>query len=75
MERFFDGKDQENLKTQGGKGEIRKIPKKKTRRKEWRKEKEENFYIRGGSHTGVWRFPYWCVLHWSRMSWGYITLM
>jgi hypothetical protein len=41
-----------NLKTQGGKGQIRKINK-NTRRKEWRKEKEENFYIRGGSYTCV----------------------
>ncbi len=71
MERFFDGTDQENLKTQGEKGQIRKIQK-QTRRKEWRKEKEENFYIHGGSHTGVWRFPYWCVLHWWGMSSGYI---
>jgi hypothetical protein len=28
MERFFDGTDQENSKTQGGKGQIRKIFKK-----------------------------------------------
>jgi hypothetical protein len=48
MERFFDGTDQENSKTQGGKGHSsRKI--KKTRRKE----KEEIFYIHGGSHTHV----------------------
>jgi hypothetical protein len=57
-------------------GQIRKIKKhkeerdrsgklKKTRRKEWRKEKEENFYIHGGSH------PYLCVLHGSGMSTGY----
>jgi len=26
---------------------------KKTRRKEWRKEKEEIFYVHGGSHTCV----------------------
>jgi hypothetical protein len=41
MERFFDGTNQENSK--------------KTTRKEWRKEKEENlfFYFRGGSHTHV----------------------
>jgi hypothetical protein len=71
MLNFFDGTDQENLKTQGEMGQIRKIQK-QTRRKEWRKEKEENFYIHGGSHTGVWRFPYWCVLHWWGMSSGYI---
>ncbi len=39
MERFFDARDQKNSKTQGGKVHIRKL--KKTRRKEWRKEKEE----------------------------------
>jgi len=60
MERFFDGTDQENSKTQGGKGQIRKIQKK--RRKEWRKEKEEIFPFvevpilkcspEGGSHEG-----------------------
>jgi hypothetical protein len=38
MERFFDGTDQENSKTQGGKGQIRKIL--KIRRKKWRKEKK-----------------------------------
>ncbi len=38
MERFFDGTDQENSKTQGGKGQISKNF--KTRRKEWRKEKK-----------------------------------
>jgi hypothetical protein len=32
MERFFDGTDQENSKTQGGKGEIRKIQKNKNER-------------------------------------------
>jgi hypothetical protein len=41
MERFFDGTNQENSKTQGGKGQIRKIQ--KTRRKEWRREKEDIF--------------------------------
>jgi hypothetical protein len=40
LERFFDGTDQENSKTQGGKGQIRLIQK-KTRRKEWRNEKED----------------------------------
>jgi hypothetical protein len=39
MERFFDGTDQENSKTQGGKDRSGKL--KKARRKEWRKEKEE----------------------------------
>jgi hypothetical protein len=32
MERFFDGTDQENSKTRGGKGEIRKIQKNKKER-------------------------------------------
>jgi oligoribonuclease (3'-5' exoribonuclease) len=40
MKRFLDGMDQENPKTQGGKGQITKIQK-KTRRKKRRKEKEE----------------------------------
>jgi hypothetical protein len=40
MERFFDGTDHENLKTQGGK-RIDQENSKKTRRKEWRKEKED----------------------------------
>jgi hypothetical protein len=44
MERFFDGMDQENSKTQGGKGQIRNFFLKKTRRKEWRKEKKKKFH-------------------------------
>jgi hypothetical protein len=32
MKRFFDGTDQENSKTQGGKGQIRKIKKNKKER-------------------------------------------
>ncbi len=58
-------------------GRIRKIQKheekgdrswkfKKTRRKEWRKEKEEIFFY------GMWRFPYSsCVLHCSETPSGY----
>jgi hypothetical protein len=47
---FFDGKDWENTKNTRRKGtDTGKF--KRTRRKEWRKEKEEIFYIRGGSHT------------------------
>ncbi len=42
MERFFDGTDQENSKTKGGKGQIKRIQKKQEG-KEWRKEKEEIF--------------------------------
>jgi len=49
MELFFDGMNQENSKTSGGKGRNFFL--------KWRKEKEEIFYV----HT--WRFPYSCVLH------------
>jgi hypothetical protein len=52
MERFFDGTDQENSKTQGGKGQIRKI-KKKQEGKEWMKEKEEIFAYVKVPLTGV----------------------
>jgi len=58
MERFFDGTHQENSKTQGGKGQIRKIKEKKERK---RKEKGEIFPFvevpilkcspEGGSHS------------------------
>ncbi len=51
MERFFDDMDQENFKTQGGKGQIRKIQKDKKERMEERKRRD--FYIRGGSHNRV----------------------
>jgi len=52
MERFFDGTDQEISKTQGGKGQVRKIQKRK-RKKEWRKEKEEIFtYAEGPIQVG-----------------------
>jgi len=37
MERFFDGTNQENSKTQGGKGQITKIQKNKKERMEERK--------------------------------------
>jgi hypothetical protein len=63
MKRFFDGTDQENSRTQGGKGQMRKILK-KTRRKEWRNEREEIL-----SCTS--RFPHSCVLHRSGMPSGY----
>jgi hypothetical protein len=36
MERFFDGMNHENSKTQGGKGQIRKIQKNKKERMEER---------------------------------------
>jgi hypothetical protein len=45
MERFFDGLNHENSKTQGGKGQIRKIQKNKKERK------RRDFYTHGGSHT------------------------
>jgi hypothetical protein len=54
MERFFDGTDQENSKTQGGKVQIRKIKKNKKERME--KKKEKRFLC-------MWRFPYPCVVH------------
>jgi hypothetical protein len=65
MERFFDGMNQEISEIQGGKGQIRKIQK-KTRRKEWRRERDEIFnlkiYICGGSRTRVfsigWEHPW-----------------
>jgi hypothetical protein len=60
MERFFDGMDQENLKTQGGKGQIKKIQKTKMERMEERKRRD--FYIGRGSHTHVfcisWEHPW-----------------
>jgi len=40
MERFFNGMDQENSKTQGGKGQIRKIQKNKKERMEERKRRD-----------------------------------
>jgi hypothetical protein len=49
MERFFVGMDQENSKTQGGKGQIRIIQKNKKERMEERKRRD--FYVCGGSHV------------------------
>jgi hypothetical protein len=40
MERFFDGMDDENSKTQGAKGQIRKIQKNKKERMEERKRRD-----------------------------------
>jgi hypothetical protein len=48
MARFFDGTDKENSKTQGRKGQIRRIKKKQGKKK-------ERFFHR-------WRFPYSNVL-------------
>jgi hypothetical protein len=39
MERFFDGTDQENSKTQGGNGQITKIQKKQERKNGGKKKK------------------------------------
>jgi len=62
MERFFDGTDQENSKTQRGKGQIRKIKKKQEGKNGWKKKKR---------FSCMWRFPYWCVLHRSGTPSGY----
>ncbi len=51
MERKFDRMDQENSKTQGRKGQIRKIQKNKMERME--ESKRTDFYVLGGSHTCV----------------------
>jgi hypothetical protein len=40
MERLFDGMDEENSKTQGGKGQIRKIEKEKQEGKSGGKKKK-----------------------------------
>jgi hypothetical protein len=58
MEFFFDGMDQENSKTQGGKGQIRKIQKNKNERMEERK--RTDFYVLGGSHTCVFSIGQGC---------------
>ncbi len=54
MERCFDGTDQENSKTRGERGQIRKVQKNKKERMEERK--RTDFYR-------MWRCPYSCVLH------------
>jgi len=56
MERLFDGMDQENSKTHGGKGQIRRIQKNKKERMEERKRRD---------FLCTWMFPYSCVLHQS----------
>jgi hypothetical protein len=70
MKRFFDGTDHVNSKTQGGKGH-RSGQFKKTRTKEWKKEKEEILFL-FFSHTS--RFPYSCVLHQSGTPSGYCPI-
>ncbi len=68
MERFFDGMDQENSKTQGGKDRSEKFKNtrrkgtdqeisKKPRRKELEERKRRDFYIHGGSHSHVCSQP------------------
>ncbi len=62
MERFFDGMNHENSKTQGGKQRIRKFQKNQEG-KNGRKKKKRFL------HT--WRFPYSCVLDRLGTPWGY----
>jgi hypothetical protein len=50
---FFDGMDQENSKTQGGKGQIRKFQKKQEGKNGGKERKKRHFSIRGGLHTQV----------------------
>jgi hypothetical protein len=45
MERFFDGTDQENSKTQGGKGQIRKFFLKKQEGKNGGKKKRDFYFL------------------------------
>jgi hypothetical protein len=45
MESFFDGTDQENSKTRGGKGQIKNKKFKKNRRKEWREIKRDFYTV------------------------------
>ncbi len=45
MERFFDGTDQENSKTKGGKGQIRKIQKKQEGKNGGKKKKRFYFIL------------------------------
>jgi len=56
MERFFDGTDQENSKTQGGKGQIRLIQKKQEGKNGEKKKKILFCNVCGSSHTRVF-FP------------------
>jgi len=58
MGRIFDGMDQEISKTQGEKGQIRKIQKNKKERMEERK--RTDFYVLGGSHTCVFSIGWGC---------------
>jgi hypothetical protein len=64
MKSFFDGTDQENSKTQGVEGQIRKIQKNKKERMEERKRRD--FYIHGGSHICVFSISQehpWATAH------------
>jgi hypothetical protein len=63
MERLFDGMDQENSKTQGGKGQMRKIEK-ENKKERVEERKRRDFDGHGGSHT-------LCVLHRSGMPPAY----
>jgi hypothetical protein len=55
LKRFFDGTDQENSKTQGGKGHQENSKKKKGGKNGGKKKKR---------FSQMWRFPYSFVLHW-----------
>jgi hypothetical protein len=75
MERFFDGMDQKNSKTQGGKGQIMKIPKIKKERMEERKRRDFIFFdVGGGSHTRVfsigWEHPRATLPQENPLVWG-----
>jgi len=58
MEQFFDGTDQENSKTQGARGQIRKIQENKKEIMEERKRRD--LCISGGSHTRVFASGWGC---------------
>jgi hypothetical protein len=58
MEQFFDGMDQENSKTQGEKGQIRKIQENKKEIMEERKTRD--LCVLGRSHTGVFAIVWGC---------------
>jgi hypothetical protein len=58
MEQFVDGTDQENSKTQGGKGQIKRIQENKKEIMEERKRRD--LCVHGGSHTGVFAIGWGC---------------
>ncbi len=58
MEQFFDGTDQENSKTQRGRGQIKKIQENKKEIMEERKRRD--LCLGGGSHTCVFAIGWGC---------------